>query len=99
MGGHQRQSHVTFWLRSHVKNEKNLHLQFHNIYGHQTWQSGNLWLEDPTHLVKPPFDNAVTWKMKKNLYLHLRNTYGHQTPPTNSSDLLIAWSRDKWKKL
>ena len=26
---------------------KTLYLHFHNIYGHQTWQSGNLQSEDP----------------------------------------------------
>ena len=41
-GGHNLQSHVNFLLSGHVKNEKNLYLQLHNTYGHQTWQSGNL---------------------------------------------------------
>ena len=26
--------------------QKNLFLHFHNIYGYQTWEIGNLWLED-----------------------------------------------------
>ena len=40
----------------------------------------------------------------KNLYLHLQNTYGHQTyirevPSTILCNLLISWSREKWKTL
>ena len=41
-GGHHLQSHVTFWLRGHVTNSKNLYLHFHNTYGHQTCHGGNL---------------------------------------------------------
>ena len=43
------QSHIIFWLWVHVTNEKNLYLHFHNNYGHQTWESGNLLSEDSTH--------------------------------------------------
>ena len=46
---------------------KTLCLHFHNIYGHQTWQSGNLPLEDLTHQVMWPFDYVVMWQMEKNL--------------------------------
>ena len=38
VGGPHLQSYVTFWLRGHVKNSKNLYLHFCNTYGHQTWQ-------------------------------------------------------------
>ena len=43
------------------------------------------------------------------MYLHFHNTYGYQawqgsglmwgTPPIKSRDLLIMWSREKWKTL
>ena len=64
---------LTTW---HVTNEKNRYLHFHNSYGHQTWQSGNLWSKDPTHCVMWPFDHVVMWQMK-NLRFH--NIYGQQT--------------------
>ena len=51
---------LTTW---HVTNEKNWHLHFHNSYGHQTWQSGNLRSKDPTHCVTWPFDYVVKWQM------------------------------------
>ena len=41
VAGPQPQSHVTFQLKGHMTNEKSLYLHFHNIYGHQTWESGN----------------------------------------------------------
>ena len=47
--GPDLQSHMTFWLHGHVANEKNLYLHPCSTYCHQTWQSGNLWLKDPTH--------------------------------------------------
>ena len=47
--GPQIQSQVIFLLWGHVTHEKNFYLHFHNTYGHQTWQSGNLRSKDPTH--------------------------------------------------
>ena len=41
-GGLHLQRYVTFTLRGHVTNEKNLYLHLYNTYSHQTWQSGNL---------------------------------------------------------
>ena len=38
-------------------------LLFHNTYSHQTWQSSNLRLGDPTFKVIWPFDYVVTWQM------------------------------------
>ena len=66
---------LTTW---HVTNEKNRYLHFHNSYGHQTWQSGNLWLKDPTHCLK---GLLITWSRDKCkiLYLDFYNTYDHQT--------------------
>ena len=43
-----------------MANEKNLYLHFRNTYGHQTWESGNLWSEDPTHQVMLPFVQVVS---------------------------------------
>ena len=43
------QSRVTFRLNGHVTNLENLYLHFHNMYDHQSWQSGNLWLNDSIH--------------------------------------------------
>ena len=108
MGGPNLQSQASFWLRGHVTNSKNLYLHFSNTYGHQTWQGVNLPLEDPTYLVRWPF-NQVSRNKCKTLYLHFCNIYGHQTwqnsnlrwgtQPSKSRDPLIMWSRGKFKKL
>ena len=106
----QLQSHVTFWLCGYVANGKNLYLHFHNVYGHQTWQSGNLQWGSPTFKVMWPFDYGVTWQMKKastvcNSTIPMATkldrvvTYNQETPPTKLRDLLITWSRDKCKTL
>ena len=47
-GGLNLQSHMNFWLRGHVRNEKDLYLHLPNTYDHQTWQSGNLYWGNPT---------------------------------------------------
>ena len=88
---------------------KTLYLHFHNIYGHQTWQRGNLWWRDPNFKVMWPFDYVVTWQMKKILYLSFLNTYGHETrksdtyglkiPHIKLHDPLITWSSEKYKTL
>ena len=64
--GPQIQSQVIFLLWGHVTHEKNFYLHFHNTYGHQTWQTGNLRWGNPTFKVTSPFDYVVTWHMKKN---------------------------------
>ena len=61
-GGPHLQFNVTFWLRGHVTNSKNLYLQFHNTYGNQTWQGGSLPSEDLTYVVRWPFDQVITWQ-------------------------------------
>ena len=66
VGGPHRQSLVIFWLHGHVTNSENLYLHFRNTYHHQTWQGGNLPSEDPTYLVRWPFDKVVTWKIQKS---------------------------------
>ena len=88
---------------------KTLYLHFCNIYGHQTSKSGNLPWRDPNFKVMRPFANVVTWQMKKTYIwpstipmttkLGRVVTYIWGNPPTNSGDLLIMWSRDKWKTL
>ena len=46
------QSHMTFWLRDFVMWQmKKTYLHLRNTYGYQTWQHGNLRLEDPMHEV------------------------------------------------
>ena len=47
MEGLQLQGHVTFWLCGHVTSEKKIYLNFHNTYGYQIGQSGNLRSEGP----------------------------------------------------
>ena len=61
MGGPNLQSHVNFWLRGHMTNEKNLYLHLHSTYGRLIWKSGNLHCRNPIH---QSFDIVVTWKMK-----------------------------------
>ena len=108
MGGPHLQSHVTFCLRGHVTNSKKLHLHFHNTYSYQTWQGGNLLSEDSTYIIRWPFDHVVTWEIQKT-YICISTipmvtklgravTCGGRTSPSKSSDLLITWSRDKFKK-
>ena len=58
-------SQVTFWLCVQVTNSKNLSLHFPNTGDHQFWQGGNLPVEEPTYLVRWPFDHVVTWQMNK----------------------------------
>ena len=87
---------------------KTLYLHFGNIYDHQTWQSGNLRWRDPSFKGMCPFGYVVTWQKKKNYFctstipmatkLGRVITYGQKTPYTKLHDLLITWSRGKWKK-
>ena len=64
-----------------MTNSKNLNLHLHNVYGHQTWQGGNLELI----VGRPHIPSKVTFRLRdyvtnsKNLYLYLHNAYGHQT--------------------
>ena len=102
---------MAFWLRGHVRNSKYLYLHFRNTYGHQTWQGGNLPSEEPTYLVRWPFDDMVTWQifiLKFSIFsfairmaarLGRAATCSGRTLPLKSRELLIAWSHDKWKKL
>ena len=39
---------------------KTLYLHFHNVYGHQTLQGGDLPLGAPTAIVKLSFDHVVS---------------------------------------
>ena len=64
---------------------------------------------DPTFKVIWPFDNVVTWKIQKTYIcssaipmatkLGRVRTCSWGTPPLKSRDLLIKWSRGKFKKL
>ena len=38
-----------------------LHLHYQSVYGHQTWQDGNLSWWPPAHKVTWPFDHVVFW--------------------------------------
>ena len=98
---------MTFWLRGHVTNLKNLYLPLRNIYGLQTWQSSNLRWTDPIFKVTWPFNCMVTWQMKKT-YIYTSTipmaiklgrvvTYGQKTPHIKSRYFLIKWSREKCK--
>ena len=101
-------SQVTFWLCVQVTNSKNLSLHFPNTGDHQFWQGGNLPVEEPTYLVRWPFDHVVTWQMNKfyvwtytvprTTKLNRVVTCDGKTPTSMSCDFLILWSRDKWKK-
>ena len=94
------------WSRDKLKH---LYMHFHNTYGHQTWQGDNLPLENPTYLVRWPFDNVATWQIQE-IYICssaiLMATKigrvvacGGGTPTSKSRALLITWSREKFKKL
>ena len=58
---------------------KPLNLQYHSIYGYQTWQDGNLFGWAPSHKVKWPFDLLKSRDKAKPSYLHIHSIYGHQT--------------------
>ena len=56
------------------------YLQFHNAYGHQTWQGGVLPWGAPTHKVTWPFDHVVLrdhLTKLKTLNLQDKNAYDH----------------------
>ena len=102
--GPQIQSQVIFLLWGHVTHEKNFYLHFHNTYGHQTWQTGNLRWGNPTFKVTSPFDYVVTCHMKKNyictsaipMFTKLGRvvTCRGGTPNSKSSYLFVMGSRD-----
>ena len=88
---------------------KTLYLHFCNIYGHQIWQSGNLWLEG-THLQsyvtfwlcgQAQMKKTYIWTSTIPMGTKLGRvvTYGQKIPHTKLHDLLITWSRDKYKTL
>ena len=59
---------------------KTLYLHYHNAYGHQTWQGGDLPQRAPTHKVTRPCDHVVFLKprVKLKTYLHYQSAYGHR---------------------
>ena len=61
---------------------KALYLPFHNTYGPQNWQSGDLQWGNPTFKVTWPFDDVVRWQMKKTYIctcnICICNIYGYQ---------------------
>ena len=88
---------------------KTLYLHFCNIYDHQTWQSCNLQWRNPNFKIMQTFDYVITWQMKK-IYIWPSTismatkvcrvvTYGWKNPRTKLHDLLIIWSRYKYKTL
>ena len=106
-GGPHLQSHVSFWLRGHVTNLKNLYLLLCNTYGHQTWQSSSL--RSGTSPSKS-CDLLIMWSRDKckNLYLHFCNIYGHQNwqssnlrwgdhifKVTWTLDYVVTWQMEK----
>ena len=53
---------LIFWSRDLVMLRdklKPLYLHYHNIYGHKTWQDGDLPLVASTHKVKWPYNHLV----------------------------------------
>ena len=66
-------------------------------------------MEEPSFEIMWPFDYVVTWQMRKKIYLNFHTTYGHQTwqvvtysqktPHNKLNNLLMTWSRDKYKTL
>ena len=88
---------------------KTLYLHFCSIYDHKTGQSSNLQCGDPILKVTSPFHYVVTWQMKKT-YIYTYKiptatkryrvvTYIGGIRHTNSRNLLITWSREKWETL
>ena len=97
---------LIMWSRDKCKS---LYLHFRIIYGQKTWQSGILRWDDPIFKVTWTLDYVVTWQMKK-IYIYPHTipmatklgrvvTYIGGIPSTTSYNLLISWSREKWKTL
>ena len=61
---------------------KTLYLHYHNVYGHQTLQGGDLPWGAPHHKSIWPFDHVVLqvhqYKLKP-VYLHYHIAYDHKT--------------------
>ena len=107
------------WKTPHIKSRyllikwccekcKTLYLHFRNIYGHQTWQSGNLGWRDPNFKVMWPFYYVVTWQLKNiselPQYLWSPNlakwvTYVWKIAHIKLHEVLITWSHGKYKIL
>ena len=56
---------------------KSIYLHYHGVYGHQTWQDGDLPWEAAAHWVIWPFVDMILWDhvTKEN---HYHRAYGHQ---------------------
>ena len=85
------------WSRDKSKKPISAFLQYH---GHETWQGGNLQLEDTTYLVRWHFDNVVTWQIQK-IYIRssaipmatklgMEVTCGEGTPPSKTCEPVIS---------
>ena len=58
---------------------KNIYLYYHNAYGHQTWQSGNLPWRDPTNnvtLITLWLRDLPRSRDKLKPYLYYNSVYG-----------------------
>ena len=103
---------MTLWSHGLIRSGDKLksYLDYHNVYGHQTWEYGNL----PCGLL--PIKPMAFWSRGlmrsrgklKSLYLHYHSVYGHQTWKMviyfdellliKSHDPLITWSyKIKWE--
>ena len=99
--------HMIFWPRGNIMSRDKLktkHFFLGKAFGHQTWQSGDLWWRKLTHNVKSLSDHVITWghvaKVKLNILSDAMPmttkhgglmTYGDSNPPVESHDSLRMW--------
>ena len=76
---------MPLWSRDFARSRdkiKPLNPHYHSVYGHQTWQDGDLPSGASNHKFKQRFHYVGLAKPRdsqKALYLHYQSTYGHQT--------------------
>ena len=108
--GPNLRSHVTFWLCGHVANSKFLYLLFRNNYGHPNSQTANLRCGAQSSKSCKCLNtwSHDKWKKRTCVYTYTKPmatklcqvvTYIGGIPSTTYHNLLISWSRKKWKTL
>ena len=82
---------AVWWLilMGYSQKQKQLYLYHHRIYGHQTWEVGDLPWGVPIHRVAQSFGNVA-------VYLHYRSAFGHRTWQVGDLPWGISTHKVKW---
>ena len=89
-------------LALQLRKLKFFYLYHHNVYGYQTWKSGDLPWGAPTHKVARPFNHTVLRDQVTNQKcLHYHNTWSHQTRDHDDLEWGVSTHKFTWpsKKL